>query len=175
MSYRNTIINIDNTRFNFTNFSGDPNRDLYHSDKRAFGIKIPDAELAQRLQDMGVNVKWTRPQEGRVYENGFTPTAYVRVNVGIEAKWPPKIVWITPNGRKKEVTDPETLSQLDYIRVKNVNCQVKMKERKMNPGHYTLYADVVYIEQDVDYDPYAAQYASYPEATAASTQEEAPF
>lgn len=167
MSYRNTILNLDDTRFYFTNFSASPDRDRFKSGQRTFGIVIPDAELAQELQTMGVNVKWTHPKEGRVYENGFTPIPYVRVKVCMDSKWPPKIVWITPNGRMMEVKDPDTLGQLDYIRVKKVDCQIKMKEQKDNPGHYTLYADVVYITQDVEYDPYAARYA----ATAANSNQ----
>lgn len=160
MNYRNHIVNIDNTRFIFdTNFSGDPNRDRFGSNRRYFNIVIPTKEQADALAAAGVNVKETRPNPDRVYENEFQPTYFVRVIVNMESKWPPRVFWISPNGSKLQCT-PENISQLDYIRVKNVCCQAKLYEQKNRPGAYSLYCDILYVEQDVNYDPYYQRYAN---------------
>ena len=53
----------------------------------------------------------------------------------------------------------ERIGQLDFIRVKNVCCQANLVEKRNAPGEFTLYADVMYVEQDADPDPYAARYA----------------
>ena len=114
-------------------------------------------DLAQQLIDMGVNVKQTKPNPNYTYDEPFIPTFYVPVTVNMDSKWPPQVFWITTTGRKVPC-NAENISQLDYIRVKNVNLQANLYENRNNPGQYTLYADIMYVEQDVDADPYAAQY-----------------
>ena len=49
-------VNIDDTRFIFqTNFSGDPTRDRFGSDKRRVNIVIPTVEQAMDMKAMGIN------------------------------------------------------------------------------------------------------------------------
>ena len=51
-------VNIDDTRFIFTtNFSGDPSRDRFGSDKRRVNVVIPTMELVNHLMDLGVKVR----------------------------------------------------------------------------------------------------------------------
>lgn len=152
-------INIDDTRFIFdTNFSGDPTRDRFGSDKRRVNIVIPTVEQAMDMRAMGINVKETHPNPERTYDDGFTPTYYVPVAVNMNSKWPPHVYWITLQGKRLLCT-PETIGQLDFIRVKNVCCQANLVEKRNAPGEFTLYADVMYVEQDADPDPYAERYA----------------
>ena len=47
--------------------------------------------------------------------------------------------------------------------VKNVCLQANLVEKRNFPGEYSLYADVMYVEQDADADPYAERYAQYAE------------
>ena len=48
-------VNIDDTRFIFTtNFSGDPSRDRFGSDKRRVNVVIPNQELVDHLLSLGV-------------------------------------------------------------------------------------------------------------------------
>lgn len=151
-------VNIDNTRFIFdTNFSGDPNRDRYGSSRRRVNVVIPTEEQAQQLIEMGLNVKQTKPNPNCIYDEPFVPTFYVPVTVNMDSKWPPQVFWITTTGRKV-ACNAENIGQLDYIRVKNVNLQANLYENRNNPGQYTLYADILYVEQDADADPYAAKY-----------------
>ena len=85
--------------------------------------------------------------------------------------------WI-PSGRraftgKRLLCDADTVGQLDFIRVKNVCLQANLVEKRNAPGEYSLYADVMYVEQDADADPYAERYARYaaPEAVMAEPDE----
>ena len=113
-------VNIDDTRFIFTtNFSGDPERDRFGSDQRRVNVVIPTEELAQHLLDLGVKVKQTKPNPERTYDEPFVPTLYVPVNIKMDSKWPPHIYWVTTAG-KRLLCNEDTISQLDFIRVKNV-------------------------------------------------------
>jgi len=159
-------VSIEDTRFIFTtNFSGDPSRDRFGSNKRRVNLVIPTDELAHHLMDLGVTVRQTKPNPERMYDEPFQPTWFVPVNVNMESKWPPHVYWVTTTG-KKLLCDIDMVSQLDYIRVKNVNCLCNLVEKRNNPGEFSLYADVMYVEQDADSDPYAARYAA-PEANMA--------
>lgn len=159
-------VNIDDTRFIFnTNFSGDPSRDRFGSSTRRVNVVIPTRELADHLVSLGVKVKETHPNPERTYDEPYVPTLYVPVNVNMDSKWPPRVYWITTSG-KRLLCNAETVGQLDFIRVKNVCLQANLVEKKNFPGEYSLYADVMYVEQDADADPYAERYARYaaPEA-----------
>ena len=120
-------------------------------------VVIPTEEQAQQLIEMGLNVKQTKPNPNYTYDEPFVPTFYVPVTVNMDSKWPPQVFWITTTGRKV-ACNAENIGQLDYIRVKNVNLQANLYENRNNPGQYTLYADILYVEQDADADPYAAKY-----------------
>jgi hypothetical protein len=171
-------VSIENTRFIFaTNFSGDPSRDRFGSDKRRVNLVLTE-DMAHHLMDMGVMVKQTRPNPEKTYDEPFVPTYFVPVNVNMASKWPPHVYWVTTTG-KKLLCDIDMVGQLDYIRVKNVNCLCNLVEKRNNPGEFSLYADVMYVEQDADADPYAERYARFaaPEADMAEPSDptEIPF
>lgn len=158
---KSVFVNIDQTNFIFsTNFSGDPSRDRFNSPKRKVNVIIPTKEQADEIAALGVNVKVTRPNPNRTYDGEYIPKYYVKVGINMDLTKPPKIVWVTPTGAKVECTK-ENVGNLDYIRVKNVNCMAKVVKKKNVPG-YSLYAHVMYVEQSVDYDPYAHLYADVP-------------
>ena len=177
---RNAVVRFDDTRFIYrTNFSGDPERDRFGSNRRQFNIVISSDQQAHDLEMAGVNVRWTQPNPNYTYEGEFISRPFVRVNVNLESKWPPEIYLIAPNGVKTLLT-PETVGVLDSIRVKNVCCQAKMAEKKNQPGAYTLYAQYVYVEQAADPfpDPYANRYAAVPEGDtelAPASEDDMPF
>ena len=61
-------VNIDDTRFIYqTNFSGDPARDRFGSDKRRVNIVIPTVEQARQMMNMGIKVKETKPNPNYTY------------------------------------------------------------------------------------------------------------
>ena len=172
-------VNIDDTHFIFTtNFSGDPSRDRFGSDKRRVNVVIPTMKLVNHLMDLGVKVRQTNPNPERTYDEPFVPTYFVPVTINMDSKWPPHIYWITTSG-KRLLCNTDTISQLDFIRVKNVCLQANLVEKRNTPGEYSLYADVMYVEQDADADPYAERYARFaaPEADMAEPSDptEIPF
>ena len=62
-------VNIDDTRFIFTtNFSGDPSRDRFGSDKRRVNVVIPTMDLVNHLMDLGVKVRQTNPNPERTHD-----------------------------------------------------------------------------------------------------------
>lgn len=158
MFNRKMKVRIDDTHFIFqTNFSGDPARDRFGSNRRYFNVIIPTKQQADDIAAMGVNVRQTQPNPNKTYDGEFQPAYFVRVTVNMESKWPPHVIWVAPNGQRTEMT-PETIGNLDFIRVKNVCCQANLVEKRNQPGAYTLYADIVYVEQADDYDPYKSRY-----------------
>ena len=165
-------VSIENTRFIFTtNFSGDPSRDRFGSNKRRVNLVLTEA-MARRLMDMGGTGKQTHPNPEKIYDEPFVPTYFVPVNVNMESKWPPHVYWVTTTG-KKLLCDIDMIGQLDYIRVKIGICLSNLVEKRNTPGEYSLYADVMYVEQDAAADPYAERYARYaaPEADMAEPDE----
>mgnify|MGYP000755540491 FL=1 len=172
-------VNINDTRFIFTtNFSGDPSRDRFGSDKRRVNVVIPTMDLVNHLVDLGVKVRQTNPNPERTYDEPFVPTYFVPVTINMDSKWPPHVYWVTTSG-KRLLCNIDTIGQLDFIRVKNVCLQANLVEKRNNPGEFSLYADVMYVEQDADADPYAERYARFaaPEADMAepSDHTEIPF
>ena len=82
-------VNIDDTRFIFTtNFSGDPSRDRFGSDKRRVNVVIPTMDLVNHLMDLGVKVRQTNPNPERTYDEPFVPTYFVPVTINMDSKWP---------------------------------------------------------------------------------------
>ena len=80
-------VNIDDTRFIFTtNFSGDPSRDRFGSDKRRVNVVIPTMDLVNHLMDLGVKVRQTNPNPERTYDEPFVPTYFVPVTINMDSK-----------------------------------------------------------------------------------------
>lgn len=150
------LIKIENTNFIFkTNFSGDPERDSFGSDARKATLIIPTEEQAMELMAGGVNVKQTKQKPGDE-EEGFEPTYYVTVNVNYDTNWPPKI-WLVSGDSEPQLLDEESVGIIDKCYVLNVNAV-------LNPYHNqrtrrtSLYVRTMYVEQDIEDDPYAARY-----------------
>lgn len=156
-------IAIDNTKFIYnTNFAGDPTKDRYADTRRKCNLLIPDPEQARDLMKIGVAVKETRPSE-RDDPETFIPEYFVPVIVkyrdktGFPVKYPPK-VYLVEDDSRPVLLDEETIDRLDRIRVKNVNVILNAYEYDPIGHRYNLYVRTMYVEQDMDDDPYAARY-----------------
>ena len=161
------IITIENTRFIFTtNFSGDPERDAYGDDSRKANIIIPTKEQADDLAEQGFNVKCTSPKSGE--EEGFIPTYFIAVRVNYDSEWPPKIYLVSGNAEPR-LLDESTISTLDKIYVTNVNTVLNPYYSERNKT-WSLYVKTMYVEQDIDDDPFAARYRK-----SNNEEEELPF
>lgn len=149
------LISIENTRFIWrTNFSGDPERDTFGSDARKANIIIPDPAQAQDLLDAGFNVKTTKPKPGE--EEDFNPTYYVSINVNYDTDWPPRI-YLVSGDAEPALLDEESIDILDKCYVLNVNA-ILNPYQNLRTGRNSLYVRTMYVEQDVEEDPFASRY-----------------
>lgn len=151
------IVSIEGTRFIFrTNFSGDPERDSFGSSARKANIMIPDEQQALELRDEGFNIKQTKPREGE--EEDFIPKYFVSISLNYDSEWPPKVYLVT--GKNMPVLlDEESIGILDKIYVTNVDV-VLNPYHNQRTGRNSLYVKTMYVEQDVEDDPFAAKYLS---------------
>ena len=150
------LISIENTRFIFmTNFSGDPERDRYGSDARRANIIIPDEDMARDLLNEGFNVKTTKPRPGSDEED-FVPEYYVSIKVNYDSDWPPRI-FLVAGDAEPVLLDEDTVSEIDRCYVRNVNVVLNPYHNKRT-GNSSLYVRTMYVEQDLDDDPFAHRY-----------------
>ena len=155
MARNSKIITIENTRFIFaTNFSGDPERDRYRDDSRKANIIISTKEQADDLAEQGFNVKRTSPKPGE--EEGFVPAYFIAVRVNYDSEWPPKVYLVSGNSEPR-LLDESTISTLDKIYVTNVNAVLNPYYSERNKT-WSLYVKTMYVEQEVDDDPFVARY-----------------
>lgn len=156
MNNEKKIISIEDTRFIFkTNFSGDPERDSYGNDARKANIIIPDEEQALELRDAGFNVKQTKPREGD--EENYIPRYFVSITANYDSEWPPKIYLVSGNAAPVAL-DESSVGIIDKVYVTNVNVVLNVYQNKRT-GKSSLYIKTMYVEQDIDSDPFASRYA----------------
>ena len=167
------VIALENTNFIYkTNFSGDPARDeRFGSDVRKGNIIIPDPLLARELAEEGFNVKQTRPAPGD--EDDFVPTYFVPVKVNYDTQWPPKIYIVSGNS-DPVLLDEESITMIDTCYVRNVNA-VLSPYRNKRTGTMSLYVKTMYVEQDIDDDPFASRYSRRNSDHTPENDEELPF
>lgn len=168
-------IAVDDTRFIFaTNFSGDPSKDRFADSRRKANLLIPDPEQAKDLIKAGFKVRETRPRPDDD-PNEFVPEYFVTVllkyrnRAGQPVKYPPKVYLVSGNN-EPVLLDEDSVSCIDSMRVKNVNVILNPYEYDPVNNGLSLYIRTMYVEQDLDDDPYAARYRSHQE-----DYEEEPF
>lgn len=152
----NNLIRIDDTKFKFiTNFAGDPERDRFGSDARQANVIIPDHDQAMDLIQQGFNVKSTKPRDGE--EDDFVPEYFVTIKVNYDTKWPPKIYLVSGNS-DPVLLNEDTIGTIDDCSVANVNVMLNPYENART-GRKSLYVRTMYVEQNVEEDPFAHRYS----------------
>lgn len=155
--YREPFL-VNNTNFIYkTNFEGNPAKDpKFHSTKRQCCIIIPTQEQKEELEAEGIRIFETHPREGE--EEGFVPTYYVRAKLGYNhPSRKPKVNLVT-NGVAQPLSE-ENVALLDDCYVQNVKAKLTPAWDEENNKYFTeLWIDVLYVEQDIEEDPYAAEY-----------------
>lgn len=156
-------IAVDNTRFIFaTNFAGDPTKDRFNDNRRKANLLIPDPEQAKDLIKAGFKVRETRPRPDDD-PSEFTPEFFVSVllkyrnKAGQPVKYPPK-VYLVSGDSEPVLLDEDSVETIDNMRVKNVNVILNPYEYDPANNGLSLYVRTMYVEQDIDDDPYAARY-----------------
>lgn len=133
---------IENARLTFRNFSGE--KDKYNEKgDRSFGVKIDDAEYAQRLREEGWNVRIRAPRD-----EDDEPLHYIPVKVAF-GNYPPKIVLIT--GKRQILLDEDSVHRLDKIDIANIDLTIRPYCWENNGSEgVKAYVKTMYVTQHVD-------------------------
>lgn len=123
---------------------------------------LSDPEQARELIKMGVKVRETKPYRDEDADE-FVPEYFVQATVkyrdrsGRPVKYPPKVYLVGSEGQPV-LLDEDTIGTLDHIRVKNVD--VVLSAFEWDPVNHasSLYVRTMYVEQDLDDDPFAKKY-----------------
>lgn len=150
------LINLDNTRFIFkTNFAGDPTRERYRGTTRYGNIIIPDKRLAMDLRRDGFNVRETAPRD--IDGPDFEPEYFIKAVAKYDGPYPPKIYMVSGDS-EPVLLDRESVYEIDRVRVKKVRATLSLWKNE-ETGKSSFYIRTMYVEQDVDSDPFAHYYA----------------
>lgn len=136
---------IYNARLVFRNFTG--RKDDYNTTgERSFGILL-DPEMAEDLAAKGWYIRTLRARPDHP-EDADQPWLKVKVRFD---QYPPKADAITSRGRTK--LDSETIGQLDWARLKNVDVKISPYNYPAflnRPAGVAAYLDAIYatIQED---------------------------
>lgn len=148
----NNSITIDGTKFIFeTNFAGDPKRDRFNSTQRRANLIIPSEEQAIALQNMGINVKETKPKPGE--EEGFIPTYFVVIKLNYDSQRPPKVYLMVDHS--DVLLNSETVCCIDSMWVDRVNVVLNIYDGQNGTS---LYIKSMEVFQRLDDDPIASRH-----------------
>ena len=114
---------------NWRNFGGGPTRFNRNNTQRFFEIFLSDEE-AQRLTDVGYNVKWLEPR------NDSEPKqAHLRifVNYNVPPRFQPKL-WLTSKKGKPTLMTEDIVGQLDGDSIERAKLQIRPYDWKLDNG-----------------------------------------
>lgn len=136
------ILQIDDARIIYRNFSGKPDKYNREGD-RNFAVLIPDEDIANELSDRGWNVKIKPPRE-----DGDTPFMFLPVKVKFNDRGP--AVYLK-TGRVQNRLSEETISCLDSIDIMTVDLDIRPFDWEVNgKTGRTAYLQAIKVTQNVD-------------------------
>lgn len=134
------IISIPNARIIFRNFSGEERKYNKKGDRNFNLVLTP--EDAQNLSEQGFKVRERPPRD-----EDSDPQFFLPVSVNFENR-PPKVLLITSRGKTE--LDEETVGELDYAELQNIDLSIRPYHWSMPNGSSgvkaylnTLYATLV--------------------------------
>ena len=142
------ILQIDDARIIFRNFSGRPDKYNREGD-RNFALIIPNQDIADALMndtnEYGVSWK-VKIKEPR--EEGDAPFMYLPVNVKFNDRGP-KVVLIS--GNNQTPLDEDTVSILDDINISCVDMDIRPYDGESTYGPFrSAYLQAMYVTQEID-------------------------
>lgn len=147
----NNILQIDDARIIFRNFSGAPSKFNREGD-RNFAVIIPEQEIADALIAEGWNVKIKPPRE-----DGDTPFMYLPVKIKFNDRGPRVYL---KSGSNIVRLDEESISCLDNVDIISVDLDIRPYDWNVNGMEgRTAYLQSIQVTQEVDrfYDQYEKQ------------------
>lgn len=136
------ILQIDDARIIFRNFSGKPDKYNREGD-RNFAVVFDDQEIANALIEEGWNVKIKPPRE-----EGDVPFMYLPVKIKFNDRGP--IVYLE-SGSSRNKLDEESVNTLDYIDILSVDMDLRPYDWEINgKSGRTAYLQSIRIIQRVD-------------------------
>ena len=145
------ILQIDDARIIFRNFSGAPSKFNREGD-RNFAVIIPEQEIADALIADGWNVKIKPPRE-----DGDTPFMYLPVKIKFNDRGPRVYL---KSGSNMIRLDEESISCLDNVDIISVDLDIRPYDWNVNGMEgRTAYLKSIQVTQEVDrfYDQYEKQ------------------
>lgn len=147
------ILQIDDARIIYRNFSGAPSKFNREGD-RNFSVVIPDRELADRLVEDGWNVKIKEFDDG---------DCLITLPVKVKFNERGPVVYLRSGGNCRKLKE-QTLSILDKIDILSVDMDIRPYDWEVNgKTGRTAYLQTIRVTQEVDRfaDDYAEE--EYPE------------
>lgn len=147
----NNILQIDDARIIFRNFSGAPSKFNREGD-RNFAVIIPEQEIADALIAEGWNVKIKPPRE-----DGDTLFMYLPVKIKFNDRGPRVYL---KSGSNIIRLDEESVSCLDNVDIISVDLDIRPYDWNVNGMEgRTAYLKSIQVTQEVDrfYDQYEKQ------------------
>ena len=139
---RKGILQIDDARIIYRNFSGAPSKFNREGD-RNFSVIIPDEEQSQALIKEGWNVKIKPPRE-----EGDSPFMHLPVKVKFNDRGP-NVYLVT--GDRMNKLDEETVGLLDDVDILRVDLDIRPYDWDVNgKTGRTAYLQSIKVVQQVD-------------------------
>jgi hypothetical protein len=152
MPQDNNVV-MEGVRIIFRNFEGKEGQ-YNRAGDRNFAVLLDD-QVAEAMAADGWNVKWLKVREEDADE-GETPQAYLQVSLNFDKGRPPRVVMITSRGRTN--LDEETVSQLDWVEITNVDLIVRPYTWEVN-GKTGIKAYLQSIYVTIEEDELERKYA----------------
>lgn len=158
-------IKIEGARLVYKNFRGEAGK-FNNEGQRSFGVLLDD-DLAKEVESDGWRVKYFPPKEDdpEGHEQAWLP---VKVKFG---KYPPIAVLITSRGKTR--LDEDTVGQLDYTSIKNVDLIIRpynYPAMSGRPAGVSAYLKSIYVTANED--DLAMKYADIPDADNGTFEDE---
>ena len=158
---------IEGARIGFRNFQG-KKTEFNEAGNRNFALFVPEEDV-ETLLSYGWNVKRTKPRDEAPDGNPYIP---VKVKYGA---YPPIAVLITSRGKTR--LDEETIDQLDWARIKNVDVVIRPYQygpTAVKPeGGVAAYLKGIWVT--IQEDEFDQKYADIPWADDDPESEEMPY
>ena len=150
MAYQTDNIIIEGARILFRNFSGAPTKVDPRGGKRSINIAIDDVDAAQRLKEIGWNIKQLDPRD-----EGEDGTYHLPVFITF-SPITPDIFVVTKKGKRR--LDESTIGELDFHTLKNVDLVIRPYHWEVS-GNTGIKAFVKTMYVTLEEDAFADKYA----------------